>query len=364
LTSLRVVLFAGRGGVGTTTAAAATAVHAARSAKVLLVSAGPVDAALGVPLGPDPVAVGELHAQRVDVRREFEARWPEVSGWLPGLDPVAAAELALPPGAAELVTLLAARDRAAAGNWDAVLVDGPPTGALLALAALAGSVQRIWPSHQRIVRRSALADAVSLLQSELESVRDLLAGASVRLVLAPDRLGVAEGRRTLTALALHGYAVDSVLANRLLPEDGSPWLAAARAGQEAALAGLEADVPVRRAAYRPVDPVGPAALEELGAELYTGADPLAPGPVPVAPAVSRSGSDYELRLTLPYVRRSEVRLARSGDELVVTVGDQLRRLLLPSVLRRCVAVGASAGDGAVRVRFRPDPALWPQELAR
>ena len=245
-----------------------------------------------------------------------------------------------------------------------MLVDGPPVGALLSLAALAGSVQRLWPAHQRIVRRSALADAVSALQSELESVRALLAGASVRLVVSPDRLGVAEGRRTLTALALHGYAVDSVVVNRLLPEDGSPWLAAARAAQEAALAGLAADVPVRRAAYRPVDPVGPAALEEFGAELYGSADALAAGPMPVAPAVSRSGSDYELRLALPYVRRAEVRLARSGDELVVTVGDQLRRLLLPSVLRRCVAVGASAGDGAVRVRFRPDPALWPRELPR
>ncbi len=59
-----------------------------------------------------------------------------------------------------------------------------------------------------------------------------------------------------------------------------------------------------------------------------------------------------------------MRLARSGDELVITVGDQLRRLALPPVLRRCVAVGASAGDGAVRVRFRPDPALWPREAAR
>jgi arsenite-transporting ATPase len=63
---------------------------------------------------------------------------------------------------------------------------------------------------------------------------------------------------------------------------------------------------------------------------------------------------------VPYVRRSQVRLARSGDELVVTVGDQLRRFALPPVLRRCVAVGASARDDAIRIRFRPDPALWPR----
>ena len=95
--------------------------------------------------------------------------------------------------------------------------------------------------------------------------------------------------------------------------------------------------------------------------MYGPDDPLAPGPVAVGPAVTPVGSGYELSVPLPYVRRSEVRLARSGDELVVTGGDQLRRLGLPPVLRRCVAVGASAGDGVVRVRFRPDPALWPRE---
>jgi arsenite-transporting ATPase len=131
---LRVVLFAGQGGVGRTTAAAATAVLAARSAKVLLVSSG----VLGVPAGPDPVPVGELRVLHVDVRASFEARWPG-----------SAAELALPPGAAELLRLLEARDRALAGNWDAVLLDGPPLDALLSLGSLAGTVERLWPEHTR-----------------------------------------------------------------------------------------------------------------------------------------------------------------------------------------------------------------------
>ena len=81
-------------------------------------------------------------------------------------------------------------------------------------------------------------------------------------------------------------------------------------------------------------------------------------------AVTRDGGDFVLRVALPFVRRSEVRLLRSGDELVLTVGGQRRRVALPSVLLRCVAVGATAGDGAVRVRFRPDPQLWPRGLAR
>jgi arsenite/tail-anchored protein-transporting ATPase len=345
---LRVVLFEGSGGVGRTTAAAATAVLAARSAKVLLVSSG----ALGVPPGAEPVAAGELFVLHVDVREAFARRW--------------AADLALPPGAAELVTLLEAREQALGGNWDALLLDGPPLPSLLPLGSLPGTVERLWPEHTRIVHRSSFTDVVGSVQSALASVTELLARASVRLVVEPSAGGVASFRRAMTALSLHGYAVDSVVANRLLPDSAgdSAWARSVRAAQDAALASLEAGVPVRRAPWLADEPTGEEELLGLGSAIYGADDPLAPGPAAPVPAVSRSGPDYELSLPMPYVRRSDVRLARSGDELLLTVGDQLRRLALPAVLRRCVAVGASAGDGAIRVRFRPDPALWPREMAR
>jgi arsenite/tail-anchored protein-transporting ATPase len=259
--------------------------------------------------------------------------------------------------------VLEARDRALAGNWDAVLLDGPPLDALLSLDSLAGTVERLWPEHTRVVHRSAFTDVVGSLQAALVVAGDLLAAASVRLVVDPSAAGVHAARAALTALALHGYAVDSVIANRLLPPEAgrSVWARSVRAGQEDALAALEVDVPLRRAPYLGSAPVEPASLLALGETVYGTDDPLAPRPAAVEPAVTPAGSGYELTVPLPYVSRSEIRLARSGDELVVTVGDQLRRLALPPVLRRCVAVGASAGDGAVRVRFRPDPALWPRE---
>jgi arsenite-transporting ATPase len=343
------VLFGGSGGVGRTTAAAATAVLAARSAKVLLVSSG----ALGVPAGPEPVAVGQLSVLHVDARAGFTRRW-------------GSADLALPPGAAELVTLLEARDQAFGGNWDAVLVDGPPLSSLLALGALPGTVERLWPEHTRIVHRSAFTDVIGSVQSALSSVTSFVAGASVRLVVEASAGGVASFRRAMTALTLYGYAVDSVIANRLLPESvgDSAWARSVRAAQLAALDSLDAGVVLRRAPWLAAEPAGEDALLGLGTAIYGADDPLAPGPAAPEPTVSRSGPDYELSVPMPYVRRADVRLARSGDELLLTVGDQLRRLALPSVLRRCVAVGASAGDGVVRVRFRPDPAVWPAEMAR
>ena len=403
---MRVILFPGKGGVGKTTAAAATgALLAARGRKALVVSTDPAHSladAFGVPLGPTPTEVEPgLAGMQVDALRRFEAGWDGVRDWLGGLlrgagldgpTGLSVEELPVPPGAAEVCALLEVRDQVAHGPWDAVLVDCAPTGQTLRLLALpealAGYLERVWPAHRRVVRSlrpvlgrlagepvlppEPVLEAAYRLQADLAEARALLtepARSSARLVLTPEAVVVAEARRTLTALALHGYAVDSVIANRVFPPEaaGSPWGAAWRSSQAAALAGIAESVPglpVRRASYRPAEPVGVRALLAVADELYGTDDPLAPAP-PVEPlAVSRDGEDFVLRVALPLVRRSDVRLVRSGDELVLTVAGQRRRVALPSVLRRCVPVSAAAGDGAVRVRFRPDPARWPAGLPR
>jgi len=399
----RVVLFTGKGGVGKTTAAAATAaLLAARGRKALVVSTDPAHSladALGVPLGPEPREVSEgLAAMQVDAQRRFERSWADVRSWLGGLlaqgglDGLAAEELTVLPGAAEVFALLEVRDQVTRGPWDAVLVDCAPTAETLRLLALPEAlsfyVERVWPTHRRVVRSlrpvlgrlagdpvlppDSVLDAVGRLHGSLAEVRSLLAApgvTSVRLVLTPESVVVAEARRTLTALALHGYAVDSVVANRVFPAEAgdSPWGASWRAAQRAALAEIAESVPglpVRQAVYRSVEPVGLPALLEVGSQLYGSDDPLAEAAEAEPMAVSRDGDEYVLRVPLPFVRRSEVQLVRSGDELVLTVGGQRRRLALPSGLRRCVAVGASTGEGAVRVRFRPDPELWPRGADR
>lgn len=396
---MRVVLFTGKGGVGKTTAAAATAaLLAARGRKTLVVSTDPAHSladALGVPLGPEPREVETgLAAMQVSAQRRFERSWAAVREWLGGLlaggglDGLAAEELTVLPGAAEVFALLEVRDQVVRGPCDAVLVDCAPTAETLRLLALPEALsfylEQVWPTHRRMVRTlrpvlgrvagdpplppDGVLDAVGRLHGELSEVRGLLAAPEVttmRLVLTPESVVVAEARRTLTALALHGYAVDSVVANRVFPAeaDSSPWGAAWRRAQSAALAELAESVPglpVRAVTYRETEPVGVPALREVATELYGCADPLGPGAPPEQLAVSREGGEYVLRVPLPFVDRSAVQLSRAGDELVVTVGEQRRRLALPAGLRRCVEVGATAGDGAVLVRFRPDPQLWPR----
>ena len=78
--------------------------------------------------------------------------------------------------------------------------------------------------------------------------------------------------------------------------------------------------------------------------------------------VARDADGFLLSLALPLARRDELDLARSGDELVVTVGGHRRVLALPSALRRCTVAGAVLVADRLEVRFRPDPDLWPEHL--
>ncbi|MHB8452501.1 MAG: ArsA family ATPase [Mycobacteriales bacterium] len=392
---MRVLLFTGKGGVGKTTAAAATAARAAATGhKTLLVS---TDAAhslaevLSVPLGPEPVEVDTgLAAQQVDTQRAFERSWREIQAWLValldagGVDPVRAEELTVLPGAEEVLALLEVHRQVGAGRYDLVVVDCAPTAETLRLLALPEAlrwwIDKVLPVEWRVVRslRPVLSrvsqlpvpgdrvfEAVSRLTAQLGEVGQLLtdpAITAVRLVLTPEEVVVAEARRSFTTLSLYGYRVDGVVANRVFSGGSSdPWLARWAAAQAGVLAGVKegfAPLPVWQLPYQEAEPVGLAELARLGGALYGGLDPVGDGGLDGPLSVERTTDGFALSLALPFATKGEVSLTRSGDELVVTVGSYRRVLALPSALRRCDVAGARLADSRLVVRFVPDPDLW------
>ncbi|MDP9497321.1 MAG: ArsA family ATPase, partial [Actinomycetota bacterium] len=224
-------------------------------------------------------------------------------------------------------------------------------------------------SHSAAEGPGAAAERFS---GTLAGVRGLLGapGTTVRLVLTPEAASVAATRRTTTALALQGCAVDGLVVNRVLPASGDPFLAgwsAAQAEQLAAVRRGAGGLPVRVQPYRPAEPLGLLALTELGELLYGDDDPAAdPAADDEALRVRRDGREFVLSLALPFAGR-DLSLARSGDELVVTLAGTRRLLALPSVLRRCRVVGAALADegtpsAELHVRFVPDLDLWPDAL--
>jgi len=379
--------------VGKTTVAAGTAaLAAARGLKTLVLStdaAHSLGDALGVAAGSSPTEVSDgFFVQQVDAQQRFERSWREIQDYLlsvvsaAGVDPIEAEELTVLPGAEEVLALLEVRDQALSDRWDLVVVDCAPTAETLRLLALPDALgwymDRVFPAERRVVRalrpllgraagvpmpRDQVFAAVERLHAELRQVRDVLSGpdASVRLVLTPESVVVAEARRTLTSLSLYGYRVDGVVANRVFPAGGDAWREGWVRAQAAQLAEVEASfapLPLHRTPYGDVEPVGVATLAALAETTYGDADPfaVASGKEPVR--VERSGEEFVLSLALPLASREATDLARSGDDLIITVGAHRRVLALPSALRRCTIAGAALREGRLRVRFTPDPDQW------
>ncbi|MGA8246118.1 MAG: ArsA family ATPase [Nocardioides sp.] len=384
---MRILLFTGKGGVGKSTVAAATATLAAAAGRRTLVlstdAAHSLADAFGVTLGSEPEEVApRLFVHQVDAQLRFEQSWAEIQGYLlsvlemAGVDPVAAEELTVIPGAEEILALLELRLHALSDEWDAIIVDCAPTAETLRLLALPEALgwymTRVFPVERRVVKvlKPVLARAagvpmpeddvfaaVERLHAEIDQVRALLTdrGASVRLVLTPEQVVLAEARRSYTTLSLFGYRVDGVVANRVFPQDAAdPWLAGWVRAQAGVLDEVDdsfAGVQVWRSEYRPAEPVGLEALESLGRLLYGDGDPLAVPSLREPLRITRTSGGAVLRLRLPNVSRSDVELARDGDDLVVTVASYRRLLTLPSGLARHRVAGARVDDGELQVRF-------------
>ncbi|TQK70625.1 ArsA family ATPase [Nocardioides sp. SLBN-35] len=398
---MRIVLFTGKGGVGKSTVAAGTAaLAAARGLRTLVISTDAAHSladAYGAPgvstgstnSGAEPTEVApHLFLQQVDAQLRFEQSWADIQRYLlsvldaVGMDPVAAEEMTVIPGAEEVLALLELRQHARSGAWDVIVVDCAPTAETLRLLALPEALgwylERLLPIQRRLVKAlrpvlnraagvpmpgDAVFDAITRLHGELDDVQALLSGpeSSVRLVLTPEKVVLAEARRAYTSLCLFGYRVDGVVANRVFPAgEDDPW----RAGWVTAQAGVLREVaqsfsglPVWTSEYQAAEPVGVAALSTLATDLYDDADPLA---VPAGDGPFRvdRGDDggAVAHLSLPFVSRSEVDLSRNGDELVMTVGSYRRLLTLPPGLARLRVAGASVVEGELRVRFaEPEP---------
>ncbi|MDO9497094.1 MAG: ArsA family ATPase [Nocardioides sp.] len=388
---MRILLFTGKGGVGKSTVAAGTAALAAsQGLKTLVLSTDAAHSladAFGAAVGSDPTEVADgLFVQQVNAQLRFEQSWAEIQGYLlsvldvAGVDRVAAEELTVIPGAEEILALLELRLHALSGTWDLIVVDCAPTAETLRLLALPEALgwymERVLPMERRVIKalkpvltRAAgvpmpgdgVFDAIERLHAELDQVHALLSGpdASVRLVLTPESVVLAEARRSYTSLSLFGYRVDGVVANRIFPaDDADDWRAGWVMAQDVVLAQVDqsfAGLPIWRSEYRTHEPVGVAALTTLAEEVYAGSDPLA-APTGDGPyRVDRTADGAVLHLSLPFVTRAEVGLARNGDELVVTVGSYRRLLSLPAGLARLRVAGARVEAGELRVRFA-DPA--------
>jgi arsenite/tail-anchored protein-transporting ATPase len=383
----RIILYTGKGGVGKTSVAAATARRcAAAGQRTLVLSTDPahsLSASLGAPLGPDPTPVADdLWGQEVQAQTEMERHWEGVRSWLGqlligrGVDRVSAEELTVPPGLDELFSLLQVKAHFESAAFDVVIVDCAPTGETLRLLSFPDVarwwLERVFPQQSRIMDAArpfaravldislpdeSVLDEVGALIRNLIAMNEILRDhehVSIRLVMNPDRMVVDEARRTFTYLNLYGFLTDAVVVNRIFGEETGPYFAAWRERQLEQL-GLAVDsfapVPVLRAPWFDEEVVGPAMLDRLGDAVFAEHDPGAVLHDVVSQRLEVSATGARWSVDLPLAERGEISLKKIGLELVVRVDGHKRTVLLPPALADYSPAGAAFENGALEVRF-------------
>jgi arsenite/tail-anchored protein-transporting ATPase len=377
----RTILYTGKGGVGKTSVAAATARRcAAAGLRTVVLSTDPAHSlsdSLEAELGPDPTQAGtNLFGQEVQAQEEMERHWDSVQGWLGslleerGVDRISAEELTVPPGMDELFSLLWIKRHHEEGDFDCVVVDCAPTGETLRLLSFPDVVtwwlERILPSQRRLapLARSlfdmplpgdGVFEDVERLARNLVAMNGILRDRShttVRLVTNADRMVVKEAMRTFTYLNLYGYLTDAVVVNRLLPADGyfAAWSEVQREQLDLVRSAFE-PVPVLTAPYLEREVVGPEMLDRLADEVFGERGAAAVLHSHIAQELVTENGRATLRLDVPFAEKGDLGLKKIGLEVVVRVGRQKRTIMLPPALAPYSASGARFEDGTLEISF-------------
>ena len=383
----RTILYTGKGGVGKTSVAAATArLVAAGGIDTIVLSTDPAHSladSLQTEVGSEPTHVGErLWAQQVAAQDEMERNWAAVQDWLGelllerGVDRISAEELTVPPGMDELFSLLQIKRHHEEERFGCVIVDCAPTGETLRLLSFPDVARwwlaKVFPQSSQLMAAArpfaramldvslpgdAVLDDVGRLVRNLIAMNEILRDnehVSVRLVMTPERMVVDEARRTFTYLNLYGYLTDAVVVNRVFPEEVGAYFGAWRERQLDALQDVQAafaPVPVLRAPYFGEEVVGAPMLDALGEELFEGVAPVDILHEQLTQELVVGADAAELRLDLPFAQKGDISLKKIGLELVVRVDGQKRTLMLPPALGDYRPTGASFDGAALHVTF-------------
>jgi arsenite-transporting ATPase len=385
---MRVILFTGKGGVGKTSVAAASAHRCAKAGlKTVIMSTDPAHSlgdSLDVELGPNLTQVApNLWAHEVSALHEMERHWKRLHDYAAavfatqGLDSVVAEELANPPGMDEVASLMWIKHYAERAEHDVIVVDCAPTGETLQLLSFPDAAKwwldKIYPWERKAMKmaRPLLQPIIDMplpsdevyaslkdLLLDLEGMKKVLTDSSttsIRIVLNLEKMVIKEAKRAFTYLSLFGYVTDAVIVNRLLPEGLQDdlfrnWQAIHRK-YAVEVEKSFAPLPIFNVPLFDQEVIGERMLLKMADAIYGDRDPSERFYEGTTQRVEKSGQEYVLALRLPFAERGDVDLARQDGELFVTVGNYRREIALPRVLATRATLGAVIEEGELKVRF-------------
>lgn len=385
---MRIIIYTGKGGVGKTSIAAATAVKMAEQGKRTLIlstdAAHSLADSLAVPIGPDPVQISDnLWGQEVNAIRETERNWGTVQVWLTKLldkaqlKDVTTEEMLVFPGMEELFSLLKIKEHAESGQYDVLVVDCAPTGETLRLLSypnvLNWWLEKIFPTERKLIKivrpvakivkdidlpSDDVLDSIERLARGLEEMQRLVLDSdttSVRIVLNPEKMVLAEAKRSFTYLNLFGFNTDAIIVNRVLPEEAgegffAQWRDIQKKYEDEIVLNFQ-PLPILKAPMMQKEIIGVPVLKELADIVYADRDPSAMFYHGRTESIREEDGEMLLELMIPFIDKADLNLTQTGDELTVDAGAYKRKVILPRTLMNRQVEGARYAQDRLVIRF-------------
>lgn len=385
---MRIIIYTGKGGVGKTSVAAATACRLAKQGKKVLIMSTDAAHSLGDSFGStllrEPVRVSfNLDALELDTVYEGEKSWGSIKGYMKemltvhGTDGIEVEELLVFPGLEELFAMFRILEFYEEGNYDILIVDCAPTGETLSLLkypeTLSGFLDKVLPI-KRIGLRAAgpliektmkipmpedsIFDDVEYIMNKMERLQKLMLDkevVSLRLVATPEKIVIREAKRSFTCLYLFNYNVDAVIINRIYPKQAMEgYFGKWNSIQEESLREIResfSEVPKFYLELQKEEVRTLPVLEAVGEMLFKDRDVSVVLFKDDIYSVERTGDELSLRILLPFAEKEELELSQNGNELVLAVKNEVRRFPLPLDVQDKEIQGARYEKGYLRIRF-------------
>lgn len=385
---MRILLYTGKGGVGKTSIAAATACKIAESGKRVLIMSTDQAHSLGDSfdrkLGNEPLEISEhLYAMEIDAVAESEHAWGNIKDYLKKLltsrsgESIEAEELLVFPGFEELFSLFKILEIYEAQNYDVLIVDCAPTGetiSLLKFPEMFGDLLgKIMPMKRKALKvagplvektmkipmpKDTLFDEVEILCRKIEQLQELMSDKdvlSLRIVTTPEKIVVKEAKRNFAYLHMYDYNVDAIIVNKVYPKSSlegyfNQWIE----NQQNSLQDIRQsffDIPVFEMEFLKHELRTVERLKVAADMVYRDTDPAAVLAVQSIFVLEKVQEKYCLKIVLPFVDKQELELEQKGEELALTIKNERRNLILPPKLREYEVAGAKYEDAVLKIEF-------------
>lgn len=385
---MRIILYTGKGGVGKTSIAAASAVKIAQEGlKTLVVSTDPAHSlgdSLDIKLSPEPTEIREnLWAQEIESVHEVEKGWGKVQQYLTDLftskaiKDITTEELTVFPGMEDLLSLLRIFDYYKENAFDVIIIDCAPTGETLALLSFPDMLRwwmdKLFPMKRKAIKvvgpvvgpilgvpmpSDGVLGEIEKIYNQLDEMRQILSNreiTSIRIVVNPEKMVIKEAQRSFTYLNLYNFNVDAVIVNKVIPfevvdDHFKEWKKIQKKYNELIIDSFS-PVPIYYAPLFESELVGLNMLERMGKEVFPNESPAQIKYNNRTQVVTKENNEYTLSIYMPFVEKNDLSLSQKGDEVIIKAGNVKRNITLPRTLMNFSIIGAKFSDDILNIRF-------------